>query len=249
MSNEAINWAFRQDLKTTPKFVLVALADYADEHHSCFPARRKIAERVGASQATVKRAIGELEEKGYLVSNGRVGPNGNRTTNRYVLRVNTPPGQFEPGVQNDPGPGSICTHPRVTHDPAPGSIVTQQEPPIEPSLNPHLNQSAPNGDAAPEWVIAKRAYDATDGALKFMAIKGIAKWALEKKHEPLERVEQGIADLHHRGKPITKATMDQWFNGAFDRGPSWNQGNDQRMDDGLAMVMRARQQEQKGISA
>jgi hypothetical protein len=30
---------------------------------------------------------------------------------------------------------------------------------------------------------------------------------------------------------------------------SWNHGNDQRMDDGLAMVMRARQQEQKGISA
>ena len=30
---------------------------------------------------------------------------------------------------------------------------------------------------------------------------------------------------------------------------SWNHGNDQRMDDGLAMVMRAREQEQKGISA
>lgn len=30
---------------------------------------------------------------------------------------------------------------------------------------------------------------------------------------------------------------------------SWNHGNEQRMDDGLAMVMRARQQEQKGISA
>ena len=51
-----------------------------------------------------------------------------------------------------------------------------------------------------------------------MAIRQVAVWAIDKRGETPERVEAGIADLHYRGKPVTRAVLDQWFSGALDRG-------------------------------
>lgn len=240
MSNEAITWAFKQEgLTMTEKFVLIALADYANENHMCFPAHEKTAKRVAASKSTVQRAVKGLENKGLLRVVSWHRPNGSTTSNRYQLRVG---GQFDHGGVVNLTTGGSQSDTRAGYPDDYGAMVTGDHP-LTPSSyppgEPPLNGSAPDGDApaelalppeatSPEEAIAKRAYDATDGALKFMAIKAIAKWALERKNATPERVEQAIADLHHRGKPVTRATVDQQLTGAFDRQP-WRQDNNQRM--------------------
>lgn len=92
MSNRALSWAFSAKLPTTPKFILVTLADLADEADSCFPGQEYIAETVGASKRTVSRALADLERDGYLGRERRTRVNGSRTSDRYILRVGFSPG-------------------------------------------------------------------------------------------------------------------------------------------------------------
>lgn len=149
MSNEAITWAFKQaGLTATEKFVLVALADYADDEHTCFPAHQKTADRVSASKSTVQRAIKSLEAKGRL----RVIPgkraNGSATTNRYLLNVHGQidhagvSGDTRGGYVDDQGGvvtvtigGSHSDHrAMVTRDhPLTPSVYPPIEPPVEPT--------------------------------------------------------------------------------------------------------------------
>lgn len=87
MSNRAITWAMSADLPTTRKFVLVVLADLADENDSCFPGQPRIAATIGASVRTVRDALGQLEESGYIIRHERRRLNGSRTSTRYVLQL------------------------------------------------------------------------------------------------------------------------------------------------------------------
>lgn len=87
MSNRALTWAFSTPLPTSPKFVLVVLADLADEADSCFPGQGRIAASTGCSISTVRRALKDLEDGGYIERVRRHREGGFRTSDRYVLRV------------------------------------------------------------------------------------------------------------------------------------------------------------------
>lgn len=91
MSNTAINWAFQQQLLPGPKFVLVVLADLADEEHSCYPGQLYLAERTGHGERTVRRYLQELVDTGYLTRKSRYDEQGHRTSDRYVLPVHDLP--------------------------------------------------------------------------------------------------------------------------------------------------------------
>jgi DNA-binding transcriptional MocR family regulator len=102
MSNKAITWAFDQELPTIDKFVLVVLADYADEANSCFPGQQKIAANTGASVSTVRRALGRLERHKLIARDRRQRRDGSRTSDRYTLQlepvdnpVGNPSGQID----------------------------------------------------------------------------------------------------------------------------------------------------------
>ena len=125
MSNEAIAWAFKQDLPMAEKFVLVALADYADDRNMCFPSHKKTAQRVGASVDTVKRSVRSLRDQGYLSVYAWKRDNGSSTSNRYHLKVG---GQTAPPVQEQPQDG---------YSDAPPARGTSA-PPNNPQLTPHL---------------------------------------------------------------------------------------------------------------
>lgn len=88
MSNAALTWAFAQALPTGPKFVLVVLADFADERGSCFPGQLKIGSMTGMSRSTVSRHIADLTELGYITVEARY-RDGHRTSSRYVLDMRT----------------------------------------------------------------------------------------------------------------------------------------------------------------
>lgn len=130
MSNEALNWAWKvTGLPSTQKFLLVALADFADEAHSCYPGQAKLAEMVGVHRQAVSRNLGQLEAAGFISRQRRQRDDGYRSSDRFVLAV-----------------GEDISCPRIvrTNDDDLMSAKTRsyvretggQEPSVEPSVNP-----------------------------------------------------------------------------------------------------------------
>lgn len=152
MSNEALTWAFKQDLPMTQKFVLVALADYADENGECYPRHEATAQRTGSSLSTVKRAIKGLAEDGYLSMAHRYRDDGRYSSNRYKLNLAKAPTAV-PG-QRDPVAGSERTDRGFTvnlvpgqSEPSTGSERAIKNPQLTPIGTPKGTSSA---DAADE---------------------------------------------------------------------------------------------------
>ena len=87
MSNEAIKWAFKQQLPTTPKFVLVTLAYCADDAGECSLPHKALADLVGASKRTVMMAVKQLTEQGCLTSVRQQSDNRASMANRYCLHL------------------------------------------------------------------------------------------------------------------------------------------------------------------
>lgn len=88
MSHRASAWAWDVDLKGDPlvKFVLVALADQADDYGYCWPSQKKIAEKVCQGERTVRRHIATLRDLGLLTVIRRSSTRGRRS-NGYQLHV------------------------------------------------------------------------------------------------------------------------------------------------------------------
>lgn len=128
MSNEAINWAFHQDLPMARKFVLIVLANYADEAHSCYPGQKKIADKIGASVETVRRALTDLEAAGLISRERRTREGGYRTSDRYYLPVDLPTGQFAHKAESASQPVNA----RILTGQIVGAIDTSVDTPEKP---------------------------------------------------------------------------------------------------------------------
>lgn len=78
---------FGSTLKPRARLVLQCLVYHADKEGSCFPALKTIAVECGYSLSTVKRALRELCEAGYIVKQERFDErkNGGQTSNLYIL--------------------------------------------------------------------------------------------------------------------------------------------------------------------
>ena len=128
MSNRALTWAFDQELKSGPKFVLVALADWADDEGSCFPGIKTIAKRVGSVESAAKENLAKLKRAGLVVEERRTRPNGARTSNRYWLQMRGR-ANLEPESENlEPESGGESEPPVVNHQKR-----TPSTPPTPPS--------------------------------------------------------------------------------------------------------------------
>lgn len=87
LSIRALKWAWHQPLPTTEKFVLLALADVADDVGICWPSIATIAERCAMSPRTVRRALRELISVVLIQSHSRHRGDGSTTSNRYCLNL------------------------------------------------------------------------------------------------------------------------------------------------------------------
>ena len=97
-----------EGLRPTEKFILVLLANYADEKGSCYPSYTHIAEKIGLkTPKMVQKAIKKFSDLGLLVIEHRTLENGGYTSNRYHLKLE---GVAEyPRVIIDPGQGKQTT--------------------------------------------------------------------------------------------------------------------------------------------
>lgn len=108
MSWEALAWAKDSDIAhPVAKFILVLLANKADENFSCYPSIRTLMAESGAGRSTILRALSYLETRGLMSRRPQFHDSGARRSTRYYLN-----------------------HPRAPHvlpGPDPGSPVPQRD--------------------------------------------------------------------------------------------------------------------------
>ena len=77
---------YAADLPSRAKTVYFYLFDRADKEGYCYPAINTIARDLSISRSTVKRAIQDLEQHGYLAKTQRYRKNGGKSTLLYQVR-------------------------------------------------------------------------------------------------------------------------------------------------------------------
>jgi hypothetical protein len=72
MSFQAIAWALTQDIpRTSEKFLLVMLANYADKDGFCYPSIDRLAQELSQNRKTVVKSIKSLVSNGLIKDTGR----------------------------------------------------------------------------------------------------------------------------------------------------------------------------------
>ena len=86
MSFQAMAWAVKQDTKNTgSKLVLLMLANYADEHGSCYPSQAHLAQICHCTRQSVNAYIGNLVKLGLVSIKKK--SNGLLVHNIYNLKI------------------------------------------------------------------------------------------------------------------------------------------------------------------
>ncbi|MBK4733391.1 helix-turn-helix domain-containing protein [Noviherbaspirillum pedocola] len=73
MSIELMTLAWKTDLPSGRKLVLLALCDHANNHGQCYPSIEAISRKCSMGQRTIQQHLGELEAVGILVRHFRSG--------------------------------------------------------------------------------------------------------------------------------------------------------------------------------
>lgn len=96
---EYMERAFSSDLRPRARLVLQVLVLHCNKEGECFPSIKTIAAKCGYGVSTVKRALDELVEAGYIIKEARFDErkNGGQTSNLYTLCPDLPcPDEPEP---------------------------------------------------------------------------------------------------------------------------------------------------------
>jgi hypothetical protein len=101
VSLKVMTWAWSVHLSPTPKLVLMALADEADDDGYCFPSQRRLAAKCSITDRTVRRVLLELTTKGYVRLEMRRRADGSRTSNGYQLACGDPPDKMSGGTDTN----------------------------------------------------------------------------------------------------------------------------------------------------
>jgi DNA-binding transcriptional MocR family regulator len=81
-----VDWATDLDIDSpTAKFILLLLANKADENFSCFPSVSTLMAESSAGRSTVLRALKKLEVDGYITRKAQFHDSGAQRASRYYL--------------------------------------------------------------------------------------------------------------------------------------------------------------------
>jgi DNA-binding Lrp family transcriptional regulator len=238
MAYQATHWAWELDLPTTQKFVLVALSDMADETFSCFPGQERLATMIGASVATVRRALATLEEHGLISRTQRRREDGYRTSDRFKLHVGRSPrklsGDILTAQQEAPHRSSALD--LTAHS---GGVITSKNNQIEPPVNAAVEVVAETVEFDAFWAVYPR---------KVGKAAAHAKWKqLAKTGTDLRGVlaaagryagDPNLPEKKFIPHPLT------WLNqGRWDDEPEPVRGGSERQQASLSLVERLQREE------
>lgn len=104
---EYMQSAFSSGLKPRARLVLQCLVYHADREGSCFPSLKTIAAECSYGLTTIKRALRELCEAGYVIREARFDKrkNGGQTSNLYTLAEIIPAREAAPVPQAEEAAG------------------------------------------------------------------------------------------------------------------------------------------------
>ena len=126
MSISALNNAFKADVKKSSlKFILVAMADYANEEGEAYPSIQTLNNKTSLNRKTIIAGLMQLESLGYLKNTGKkVG----RTNSITVWQITGPVEQSQKG-------DSLVSSPKngTSSSPKKGTPKQSQKRHIEPS--------------------------------------------------------------------------------------------------------------------
>ena len=127
MSISALNYAFKADVKKSSlKFILVAMADYANEEGEAYPSIQTLNSKTSLNRKTIIAGLMQLESLGYLKNTGKkVG----RTNSITVWQITGPVEQSQKG-------DSLVSSPKngTSSSPKKGTPKQSQKRDIEPSV-------------------------------------------------------------------------------------------------------------------
>ena len=86
MSFQAMAWAIRQKAPTKPKFLLLVLANYADENGVCFPSIKRLVDDTGIPKSTLVLCLAKLTKMGFISKNRKY-PKKFNNSNQYTLNM------------------------------------------------------------------------------------------------------------------------------------------------------------------
>lgn len=86
MSFQAMAWAVRQKAPTKAKFLLIILANYADDQNRCWPSIATLCADTGIPRSTVKLYLDRLVKLG-LIEKAKRSKGVLQTSNLYLLKL------------------------------------------------------------------------------------------------------------------------------------------------------------------
>lgn len=220
MSNKAITWAYSQDLKPGPKFLLVVLADMADSEGSCFPGVETLSEMTGYGRSAVKSSLAILKELGLITEERRHRRDGSRTSNRYWLRMS---GQVNLEPESEPRSAPAKSQIPIdlgseSDEPRAGIRPPILEPSVEPSVEPSaITRVTPTATEAANGFFAF--WDAFP--LKKDKPKALAAWKRAIKRAAIDEIVVGA--VKYRDDPNREDGFTKWPEGWLN-GDRWNDG-------------------------
>lgn len=135
MSHWASTWAYEQDVQPCGrKFVLVALANFADEDGFCYPSQERLAEMTGQDVRSVRRHLASLDKDGAIKRRARRSKTGQRTSDGYTLQA--PLSRLKPKRTECPvGQPDKLSPDKLTRDLSENRLdpSVKKDPPLPPS--------------------------------------------------------------------------------------------------------------------
>ena len=129
-----MNWAWQQELSPTPRLILMALADAANEYGVCWPSVSTVATRCCVSIRTVRREMQTLVDRGLLRSEQRYRTDGSCSSNRHRSLLEGGDKLSPTPDARDRTPGQGCEGPPDSGDIPGTTIGTHKESPPPQSM-------------------------------------------------------------------------------------------------------------------
>ncbi|AOR58847.1 helix-turn-helix domain-containing protein [Pectobacterium parmentieri] len=221
-------------IKNTKLLIMVRLADYSNDDGISYPSVETIARQLGAGESTIRGAIAELEEAGWLYREGRRKGNRN-SSNLYYLnaerleevalqeiakvkaarlakRVSNPHPPESDGSKSDPleSGGSNGFHPpesgdKACFDPPESGGDPQVNSTHDPQVNSkHESQGMPARKIALKSPLAEFDFSA------FPTLPSEQVWGDYVKHRKAKRAPITQTVVNILGQELTKAANAGW---------------------------------------
>jgi pyocin large subunit-like protein len=140
LSNHAITWAYKQKIDSCgAKFVLVALADHANDDGFCYPRQSTLARMTAQSERTVRRHLKQLEEVGLIRREVRRWDDGKFKSDGYWLLA--PQSALKPHAEDDPPPAKSAAD-EATNSSDEEASHRSNQPPVHRSNQPPVKVAA-----------------------------------------------------------------------------------------------------------